>query len=151
MSVLTEQATAPRLICGIQRADVGHENRHRMPLACVLDMNHEGSLHRDRMGRTWEIPLAYTTRQHFADVVQRLVTLHQGTLAVLDNIARTAPDVDGGHALFAHLAQTERARVNATLAAMGLTEDTCDLLDGIQRELDEVAADTFPAVGGEAA
>lgn len=151
MSVLTEQSPAPRLICGIHRADVATEDRHRMPLACILDMGHEGNTHRDRMGRTWEVPLRYTTRQHFADVIQRLVTLELGTLALLDNIAATAPTVDGGHTFYAHLAQTERARINATLAAMGLTEDTVDLLDQVERELDEVAADTFRPVGGEAA
>lgn len=150
MSVLTEQASAPRLICGIHRTEAGPENPHRLPLACILDMGHDGNTHRDRMGRTWEIPAQYTTRAYVTDVIQRLVTLHAGTIGVLDNIARTAPNIDGGHQFLAHLAATERARVTATWAAMGLTEDTADLLDQVQRELDEVAADTFRPVDGAA-
>lgn len=107
----------PRLICGVARAAFGTQQ----PLACTEDMGHPGTIHRDRMGRTWELPVQYTTRQHFADVVALLVGINETTLQALEDVANQIHDPDGIMHLPA-LAARERDRITSTLIAAGLAE-----------------------------
>lgn len=117
MTMLDPTTHPPRLICGVARAAFGTTQ----PLACTEDMGHPGNVHRDRMGRTWELPLQYTTRQHHADVVTRLVALNEGTLQLLESIAGQIHDPEGIMRLGA-LAAQERERIAGTLVAMGIAE-----------------------------
>jgi hypothetical protein len=108
----------PRLVCGITPQTWGQHP----PLACILDMNHAGRVHQDRMGRTWELLAEFTPRTHHVDIVQRLLVLEEGTLQLLDRIAGEIHDPDGVMNLV-EVARFERRRVHDTLVAMGLADE----------------------------
>lgn len=109
-------APSPRFVCGLRRASWGTVE----PLGCILDMNHEGRVHQDRTGRTWEMLAEYTTRAHHLDVVGRLVALLQGQQAVLERL--TLLDSHELYMLTEDIANAERQRITATLVAMGLVD-----------------------------
>jgi hypothetical protein len=121
MTLLDLPPTPPRLVCGI----TPHSWGTHAPLGCILDMGHEGRLHQDRMGRTWELPQEFTPRTHHLDVVQRLVTLQLGTLDLLDRLAREMGDYRS-----VDLAHFERRRVTDTLISMGIADEDAPAPDG---------------------
>ena len=118
MTLLDLPQQSPRLVCGINPPNWGTH----APLGCILDMGHEGRVHRDRMGRTWELLQEFTPRTHHIDVVSRLLALQEGTLQLLDRIARETHAQYGVTDLI-EVTLFERRRVHDTLVAMGLADE----------------------------
>lgn len=124
MTMLDHHRPAPviYLPCGVARSDYARVDN---PLTCVLPMGHEGavsgddSIHRDRMGRTWENPVRFIHRQRHALLVERLVVSLQSTLDVLDRVGADAGCL--APTMVREIAQSERHRVLTMLQACGLT------------------------------